>query len=171
MFFTRKENMNKTFFSLLLLSVLGFVGYKYYYQNQSFGCHSCSEHRSPNSEVATEDHNNSVVSLMAIEDLDRLLSNEKPSFVKVYLDGCPPCKQAALVYPDIANQFPNVAFYDLNVANSVVMNALIEKNVIERPITAAPTFLFIKNGKVVEIMQGFNSKENLIDQINSLLNS
>ncbi len=163
--------MNKTFFSILLLSVLGFVGYKYYHQNQSLGCHGCGTHCSSSSEVATDTHGNSVTSLVTVEDLDRLLISETPSFIKVYLDGCPPCKQAALVYPDIANQFSNVSFYDLNVANSIIMNALLEKGVIEHPITAAPTFLCIKNGKVVEIIQGFNNKESLVKQINSLLDS
>ena len=163
--------MNKIFFSLLLLSVLSFVGYKYYHHSESFGCHDCSSHHSDHKEIEVVGHNNSVTSLMNVEDLTLILSSEKPSFIKVYLDGCPPCKQAALVYPDIARQFPQIDFYDLNVANGLIMEALIEKNVIEHPITAAPTFLFIKNGKVVEMIQGFNSKDGLIEKISSLLNS
>lgn len=163
--------MNKMFFTVLLLSVLGFVGYKYYYNHNSSSYQShdsscCQSH----SHESTKIHDN-IISLRTVGDLDALLAQPRYAFVKVYLDGCPPCKQAAAIYPEIAEQFPQVAFYDLNVSNSDVMNALIEKNVIESPITAAPTFIVIKNGKTIELLQGFNSKEGLIDRITPLFNN
>ena len=159
--------MNKIFFSVLLLSVLGFIGYKYYYQRDSMSCHSCASHGS-------HDHgaeSSLVTSLTTVQDLEAMLAHGKPALIKIYLDGCPPCKAAATVYPEIAQEFPNVFFYDLNVANTDVMNALIERHVVEAPITAAPTFLVIKDGKAIEILQGFNNKEGLVSRITPLFNN
>lgn len=160
--------MNKTLLTLLLLAVLSFVGYKYYYKSECSTCQSHSISQEVNS--STQEYNSSSTTLNEVSDLDTLIANTKPSIVKIYLDGCPPCEEAALVYPEVIAQFPQLDFYNLNVANVDVMNALVEKNIIEAPVTAAPTFLYVKNGRAIEALQGFNGKESLIENINRLLN-
>ena len=158
--------MNKTFFSILLLAVAGYVGYTFYYQSD---CSSCHKHATEQCCSAEETASHASISLNTLEDLQGMLDQSRPAVIKVYLDGCPPCKQAAAVYPEIVTEFPGIAFYDLNVANIEVMNALLEKNVIDSPVTAAPTFLLIKDGKTVEVLQGFNGKEGLVSSIASAL--
>lgn len=167
--------MNKTFFSLVLLATMGFVGYKYF---RHAGCTSCSHHTHHNHSHEhdhSHDHNHQestplIVNLNSVEDLDTLLKQSHPAFIKIYLDGCPPCRQAGLVYPEVAAQFPHVKFYELNVSNADVVNALLEKNVLDAPITAAPTFLYIKDGKVVEILRGFSGKDIFLEEVTTLFN-
>lgn len=67
---------------------------------------------------------------------------------------CGPCKMIAPIIDQISEELENVKVCKLNVDEN-------PRTAFEYEITAIPTMLFFKGGKVVDQMMGFTSKETI----------
>lgn len=67
---------------------------------------------------------------------------------------CGPCKMIAPIIDQISDEVDNVKVCKLNVDDN-------PQTAEEFQITAIPTMLFFKGGKVVDQMMGFTSKETI----------
>ncbi|EDW82493.1 ThioredoxinT [Drosophila willistoni] len=87
------------------------------------------------------------------EDLDQQLSDagEKLIVIDFYANWCGPCKIIAPKLEELAQQYAERA---------VVLKVNVDDNeeiTVEYNITSMPTFVFIKNGEVLELFVGGNS--------------
>ncbi|XP_030378842.1 thioredoxin-2 [Scaptodrosophila lebanonensis] len=87
------------------------------------------------------------------EDLDQQLADagEKLIVIDFYANWCGPCKIIAPKLEELALQYADRA---------VVLKVNVDENediTVEYNITSMPTFVFIKNGEVLEIFVGGNS--------------
>lgn len=83
------------------------------------------------------------------------------AIVDFYSDTCVPCKRMSPVLAALEEQYPEVLY----VAK---VNVAYERELVEEyGIRATPTFLFIKNGEVVERLYGIRKKEELEQIIES----
>ena len=84
------------------------------------------------------------------EDFENMLSlsEETICIVDIFADWCGPCKRIAPVFEDLADKFyPKVQFFKVDVDESGELVNLFD-------ISAMPTFVFLKEGKVVKKVEG-----------------
>mmetsp|Transcript_13073 Transcript_13073/g.18507 ORF Transcript_13073/g.18507 Transcript_13073/m.18507 type:complete len:179 (-) Transcript_13073:199-735(-) len=62
---------------------------------------------------------------------------------------CGPCKMIAPLFEEMANEMPNVVFVKVDVDEN-------PETAAKYSVSAMPTFVFIKNGEVVERLMGAN---------------
>ena len=74
------------------------------------------------------------------------------SIVDFFAPWCGPCKTIAPSFLRLAEQFPEVSFFKVNVDEA-------DDFATEFSITSLPTFLFFKNGKVVHKIEGANLRD------------
>lgn len=75
--------------------------------------------------------------------------------VDFYSDTCVPCKRMAPVLTTLENQYAD----DIFIAK---VNVAYDRELVERyGVTSAPTFLFFRDGEVVEQFSGVKRKEEL----------
>jgi thioredoxin 1 len=83
------------------------------------------------------------------------LLSEIPNNGNIVLDcsatWCGPCKRIAPIFDDYSKEFKDILFLKMDVDES-------EEIVKKYKITAMPTFLFIKNGNVVNRLEGADAK-------------
>lgn len=84
------------------------------------------------------------------------------SIIDMYADWCGPCKMMAPIFEEVAK----------NYEGKVKMGKI---NVDESPgipgkfgVTGIPTIIFLKDGKEVDRLVGFQSKEVLVQKVESL---
>lgn len=86
-------------------------------------------------------------------------STENPTKLLVIKCGatwCAPCKEIAPFITYLAENYPSVAFYDLNIEDEER-----ESIVLNMPIVKVPTVVFIKNGKILHsIIYSPSKREN-----------
>lgn len=80
------------------------------------------------------------------------------SIVDFYSDFCVPCKRMSPILTALENRYSNEIF--VAKVNTAYENELVDKY----QITTTPTFLFFKDGKVVERFSGVRKKEE-VEQI------
>lgn len=74
-------------------------------------------------------------------EFNALLAKNPFTIVDFYADWCPPCKMIAPIFEQLANYNPNLTFAKVNTDYAQDIAALYQ-------VTAMPTFLFFKDGKV-----------------------
>lgn len=85
------------------------------------------------------------------------------AIVDFYSDSCVPCKRMSPVLSALEGQYSDTLY----VAK---VNVAYEKELVEEyGIKSTPTFLFIKNGEVVERLSGVRKKEEFEQIIESNL--
>lgn len=102
-----------------------------------------------------------VVEITSIEHAQKILSSgeRKLVVVDVYGTFCMPCQKMAPVVEAVAKQYKNVQFAKLNIADRSISIDAFAHMINTTEIMQVPTFLFIKNGKVVERRIGMMSQE------------
>lgn len=86
---------------------------------------------------------------------EKVISFPGLAIVDFYSDACVPCKRMSPILTALENQYQN----EIYVAK---VNIAYEKELLEEyQIRSTPTFLFFKNGKVVEQFSGVRKKEDL----------
>lgn len=99
--------------------------------------------------------------------LDELLylSSNQLLVIKCGATWCAPCKEIKPFYQYLADNYPNVSFYDLDIDNPH-----FEHITASLPITKIPTFVFIKNQSIIHsIMYQPKNKNNDKDLIETFI--
>ena len=85
------------------------------------------------------------------------------AIVDFYSDTCVPCKRMSPVLAALEGQYPEALY-------AVKVNVAYEKELVEKyEIRSTPTFLFFKNGQIVERFSGVRKKDELEQIIQSNL--
>lgn len=86
-----------------------------------------------------------------------------PVIIDVYASWCGPCQQVAPIFESLAKEYGDTyKFLKLNVDES-------RDIAIQYGVTSIPTFIFIKNDKVVGKETGYIAREDLLEKIKELL--
>ena len=99
--------------------------------------------------------------------LDELLqlSSNQLLVIKCGATWCAPCKEIKPFFHYLAENYPNVIFYDLDIDNTQ-----FEHITTSLPITKIPTFVFIKNQSIINsILYQPKNKNNDKDSIESFI--
>lgn len=104
-----------------------------------------------------------VFSITTLEDLQEVINNNTVVVVDIYADWCGPCKSIASSYAAMAKELNNIGTL-LLVKENVDVGIRSGSN----DVTAVPTFLLYKNGKIVDKMVGTNLSD-LRQKISKLL--
>lgn len=84
-----------------------------------------------------------------------VLGADKPVLVDFWSDGCPPCKRLSPVIDELAVENEGSAGVGkVNVGDNMEL-------AVEYGVSAVPTMLVFKDGKVVERIQGYKDKGEL----------
>ncbi|TGZ66224.1 hypothetical protein CRM22_005449 [Opisthorchis felineus] len=67
--------------------------------------------------------------------------------VEFYADWCPSCRLISPIFANMEAEFPDVVFFKINADNN-------EELVKEYDITSLPTFIFMRDGKVIREISG-----------------
>ncbi|MCS6960936.1 MAG: thioredoxin [Deltaproteobacteria bacterium] len=93
--------------------------------------------------------------------------NEKtlPVVVDFWAAWCGPCNQVAPIYEEVASEYKEkVKFYKMNIEENQYWAARFN-------VSTIPTFLFFKDGNLVQRISGYRQKSQLVELVEQLLNS
>lgn len=72
--------------------------------------------------------------------------------VDFFAEWCGPCKKAAPKLVKYAEDHPHIHLYKVDIEKNPNMKVVSD-------VTAVPTFMFFKNGKVFHVIEGVNFEE------------
>ena len=104
-----------------------------------------------------------IISITQHNFKQEIENSSKPVVVDVFATWCGPCKYMAPLFEELATKYANIyTFAKLNVDE--------ERDIaIEYGVTSVPTFLFIKNGKLVDSLVGYMPIEDLETKMKEVL--
>lgn len=92
-----------------------------------------------------------------------VLQSNIPVVVDFYAGWCGPCRQMSPIFDDLAKEFDGRCLL-------VKVNIDEDRDIAAQySVSSIPTFLFIKNGKVVSKETGAMSRDSLANKIQALL--
>ena len=90
-----------------------------------------------------------------------VISSEKPILVDFWASWCGPCQMIAPIVEEISNELSDrIEVGKLNVDEQPEI-------AIKYDVMSIPTLILFKDGKVVNTIIGYHSKEEILDFINS----
>lgn len=87
-----------------------------------------------------------------------VLNTEKTVLLDFYADWCGPCKMAAPVVAEIAEEHPELLVGKINVDEEPELTA-------DFGIVSIPALFVLKNGEVTNQAVGFRSKEQILEML------
>jgi thioredoxin len=90
-----------------------------------------------------------ICQVTSLAEFDKALSaaGTKLVIVDFFADWCGPCVQIAPIFAELATKHTNCAFVKVNVDENQETSAKYQ-------VSAMPTFVYFKNGKEIERVQG-----------------
>lgn len=79
-------------------------------------------------------------------------------FADFYADWCAPCKLTSPLVDELAKEYGEVKFVKIDVDANPDLSA-------EYSVFSIPTFMLIKDGKIVSQLVGARGKENFVEEI------
>lgn len=110
-----------------------------------------------NAKVSAQDE---VIKIVRVDDSNfekEIMNTDKPTILDVFSSSCPPCLIMIPTLIDIAKKYP-----DIKVASVGFDEPNVQKIKNTLPIQAFPTFFLIKNGAIVNRIQGAASEADLL---------
>jgi|GEM_PF-1500282 len=99
-----------------------------------------------------------VVAITKTNYQNEVLESKIPVILDAYATWCPPCKAVAPIFDDLSKELNGkIKFAKLNVDAEQSLAKKLE-------ITSMPTFLFIKDGKIVERQIGALNKNDFVQR-------
>ena len=106
-----------------------------------------------------------VISITQANFEKEVQESKVPVVLDVYAASCGPCKTVAPIFSEVSKQFGNRAkFAKLNVGEEFSLSK-------ELGVRATPTFLFFKNGKVIDRHVGTIDKSDLSEKVEQAINN
>ncbi len=108
------------------------------------------------SKAAAQDE---VIKIVRVDDSNfekEIMNTDRPTILDVFSSSCPPCLIMIPTLIDIAKKYP-----DVKVASVGFDEPNVQKIKNTLPIQAFPTFFLIKDGRIVNRIQGAASEEQL----------
>jgi thioredoxin 1 len=93
-----------------------------------------------------------VTEIARIEELEKVLSANSIVVLDASAEWCGPCKAIAPKIHELSQQYTTVKFLKFDVDESEELSVAYE-------ITAMPTFIFFKDGSIVDRVQGADYKK------------
>jgi thioredoxin 1 len=94
-----------------------------------------------------------------------VLESELPVVLDAYATWCPPCRAMAPIFTAISKEMSGkVKFVKFNIDEDSALAGELE-------VSAVPTFIFFKDGKPQETLQGGLAKDAFVDKINHMIQS
>lgn len=87
-----------------------------------------------------------------------VLNSDKPAIVDFWAEWCGPCRMMAPVFEEIAKEHPEWKICKVNVDEEQLLAAKFA-------ISAIPTFLLFKDGKLAGSARGYQTKEQLLSSL------
>lgn len=93
------------------------------------------------------------------ETLEQVTNSPIPVIIDVYATWCGPCQMMKPIFEQLAQEYQGkYLFAELNVDE-------FREQAIALNVSSVPTFIFMKDGKVVGRETGYMSKEKLVAKI------
>ena len=92
-------------------------------------------------------------------DLDLLIKENKEVLIDFYAKWCGPCRMLTPVLEEVSDELPNLTIIKIDVDEFHELAA-------KYGVTAIPTMIQFKEGKIANIFRGYLSKEDLIIELN-----
>ncbi len=100
-----------------------------------------------------------IISITRHNFKQEIEESSKPVVIDVYATWCGPCQHMAPYFEELAQAYgTQYTFAKLNVDEA-------REFAIEYGVNSVPTFLFLKNGKLVDSVVGFMPKQDLENKI------
>lgn len=103
-----------------------------------------------------------VVTVSQNDFQKEVLEQKGTVFVDFYADWCGPCKVTSPIVDELSQEMKNIKFVKVNVDNNQQLASSYS-------IFSIPTFLIVKDGKVVGQVVGAMGKESFVQEINQAL--
>ena len=87
-------------------------------------------------------------------NFENVIKAQKLVIVDFYADWCGPCKMLSPVIANMANEFPNINFYKVNVDRESVLARKMN-------IQSIPTVMFYKQGQLVNQFTGYKNPQEI----------
>ena len=104
-----------------------------------------------------------AIHLTKLDFEEQVLSSTKPVLVDFWADWCAPCHQVAPIVDELARSYAGeVAVYKVDVDQEPELAR-------EYEIRSIPTFLFVRDGEVVDRLSGAQQKSSFVERLEPLL--
>lgn len=117
----------------------------------------------PAKAAAKDAHEDEVIKIVHVNDANfeqEILKSDKPTILDITSTSCPPCLIMIPTLIDIAKKYP-----DVKVASVVFEANDVQKIKNTLPIQAFPTFYLIKDGRIVNQIQGAANEQQLLSAL------
>ena len=104
-----------------------------------------------------------IVSITEANVKKEIEESTLPVIIDVYAAWCGPCQQVAPIFDELAKELEEThKFAKINVDEARELS-------IKMGVTKVPTFIFMKDNKILGKMEGYTSKDDLKAKIKELL--
>lgn len=104
-----------------------------------------------------------MAKIVTEENINEILGGDKPAMLDFWAPWCGPCRMMLPVIEEMTTEFEGKAV--ICKVNCDEQGELATKY----SIRSIPSFVFIKNGEVVETVLGAVSKKTLVEKLNKLI--